>query len=231
MKYNIYHPVWYGEKNPHFSLRNEYPIIGYSDEAVVFFIIKPQFSLINFNNIMIDLIFDVFTILNVTQTSKTEKYIDNFDRYHGKTILACIITLDTYKPIFYNLNIDKNDIQIKDIVNKYLYDEYSRHHELIYNFYKYHKTNKPDKKRNVFQYIVDTFTKNHECYNNLPEYIIEFFKYNKGKLQDCENKIEKNKILTDMDNKDTFTTKLDEKLKMEIEQFLNIETDDEDGDY
>jgi hypothetical protein len=36
MKYNIYHPVWYGEKNPHFSLRNEYPIIGYSDEAVVF---------------------------------------------------------------------------------------------------------------------------------------------------------------------------------------------------
>lgn len=233
IKYNIFHSVWFGGKNDNFSLVTQYPIIGYSDEAVILFIIKPQFNLLNFNNIMINLIFDVFTILNVTQNNnKNEKYVDNFDRYHGKTIQVCIITLDTDTPIFYSINIDKNNIQMKDIISRYLYNKYSTHHELIYNFYKYHKANKTNTKQNTFKYIYDYFETNKDFYANLPKYIKDFFNFIKMNIDYCgNNKIEKNKILTDMDNKDTFTTKLDEDLKREIETFLNIEPDGEDGDY
>ena len=233
IKYNIFHSVWFGEKNDNFSLVSQYPIIGYSDESVILFIIKPQFNLLNFNNIMIDLIFDVFTILNVTQNNKKKgNYVDNFDRYHGKTIQVCIITLDTDTPIFYSINIDKNNIQMKDIISRYLYNKYSTHHELIYNFYKYHKNNKTDKKQNVFHYIYDYFEKHKVYYVNLPKYIKDFFNFIKMKIDDCgKNKIAKGEILTHMDNKDIFTTKIDEKLKLEIETFLNIETDDDVGDY
>jgi len=228
--YNIHHKVWFGKKNENFSLCNEYPIIGYSDKDVVFFIIKPQFTALNFNNIMVDLILYIFTILNVNKDENNSR-ITNFDRYTGKIIHACIITLDSDKPIFYTINIDKCNIKITNIINKYLYNKYSTHHELIYKFYEYYKANKPNKKQSSFQYIEELFKVKE--YSNLPKYIKDFFSFIKMKLDDCgSNKIMKTDIISMINNKYNFIQKLNELLQQEIVAFLNMEIDGgEDCDY
>lgn len=66
MKYNIFHKISFGKKNKNFTIMNEYTIIGHSTNHVIYFIIKPQFNELNFNNIMCESILNNFMILNCT---------------------------------------------------------------------------------------------------------------------------------------------------------------------
>ena len=40
---------------------------------------------------------------------------------NNKKIYTCILTLDSVEPIFYELNIDKNDTSMKQSIKNYLF--------------------------------------------------------------------------------------------------------------
>ena len=218
MKYNIFHKICFGKKNKNFIIINEYTIIGHSTNYVIYFIIKPQFNKLNFNNIMCESILNNFMILNCTSD-----YEDNYKRYNNKKIYNCILTLDSIKPIFYELNIDKNDISIKQSIKNYLFTTYSEHHELIYKFYKYCSKNKP-KNQNSISFTMEELNK----YEKLPQYISDYF-YDISKELEIygNNKIKIKYVLEDkVNNIELFINKLNIYLQKNVDIFLEMNEDE-----
>ena len=213
MKYNIFHTISFGKKNKNFKIMNEYTIIGHSTNHVIYFIIKPQFNKLNFNNIMCESILNNFMILNCSPD-----YENNFERYNSKKIFTCILTLDSIEPIFYELSMDKNDILMKQTIKKYLLTTYNEHHELIYKFYKYCYKNKP-KNKNSINYTMEKLND----YEKLPQYVSDFFYDISKELEICENNKNKiDKVLIKINEKEIFINNLNVYLEKNIDSFLEM---------
>ena len=221
MKYNIFHKISFGKKNKNFTIMNEYTIIGHSTNHVVYFIIKPQFNELNFNNIMCESILNNFMILNCTSD-----YENNYKRYNNKKIYTCILTLDSVEPIFYELNIDKNDTLLKQSIKNYLFTTYTEHHELIYKFYKYCYKNKP-KNKNSINFTMEELNK----YEKLPQYISDYFYDISKELEICGNdKIKIERVLIKVNDMELFINNLNIYLEKNVDIFLEM-NDDEVIDY
>ena len=220
--YNVEHSVFFGEKNKNFSIRNDYTIIGYSENHIIYFILKPQFNQLNFNNIMCEAILNNFMILNCSPDSE-----NNYTKYNSKKIITCILTLDSIEPIFYEINIDKNNILIKQIIKNYLITKYSEHHEQIYKFYKFCYKNKP-KNKNSIKYTMDELNK-HE---KLPKYISELFYDVNKELELCGNDKNKiDKVLIKINDKELFINNLNICLEKKIDLFLEMNQDESINEY
>jgi hypothetical protein len=221
MKYNIYHKTYFGKKNDNFSIINEYTIIGHSTNHIIYFIIKPQYNKLNFNNIMCESILNNFMILNCSPD-----YENNNKRYNNKKIYTCILTLDSIKPIFYELNIDKNDILMNQILKKYLITTYTEHHEQIHKLFKYCQKNKP-KNISSINYTLEELKKYNLPVNKLPQYILDYFYDISKELEMCGN--DKNKIesiMIKVNDKDLFINRLDVYLEKNIDSFLETKEDE-----
>jgi len=217
MTYNIDHLIYLGKNNKNFTFSKEYTIIAHSDEKVIYFIIKPQFNELNFNNIMCESILNNYMILNCDPDS------DNYKRYNNKEIYTCILTLDSVEPIFYKLNIDKNNILMKEIVKKYLLYTYTNNNELIYNFYQYCYKNKPKNKSSI-NYTIENLNK----YSNLPKYIYDFFNLINAEIEACDDDISKiKKVMNKVNDKELFNNKLNICLEKGIDEFLEMNVDDD----
>ena len=216
MKYNIFHKISFGKKNKNFTIKNEYTIIGHSTNHVIYFIIKPQFNELNFNNVICDAILDNFMIVN--SSSEHEK---NYERYNNKKVLTCILTLDTLEPIFYELNIHKNDALMKQSIKNYLLVTYIEYHELIYKFYKYCYKNKPNNKNSI-HYTMEKLNQ----YDKLPQYISDYFYDISKELEMCYNDKNKiNNVLIKVNDKDLFIDNLKVYLEKNIDIFLEMDED------
>ena len=218
MKYNIHHELYFGKRNENFTIMNEHIIIGHSTNHIIYFIIKPQFNKLNFNNIMCDSILNNFMILNCNPDS------ENYNKYYNKKIFTCILTLDSVEPIFYELNIDKNNTLMTQSIHKYLFTKYSEHHDLVYKFYKYCYKNKPKNKSSI-KYTMEKLDK------TLPQYILDYFYDINKELEICGQ--DKNKIdcvLIKVNDKELFINNLNIYLEKNIDIFLEM-NDDEIIDY
>ena len=221
MKYNVYHNINFGKKNKNFTIMNEYTIIGHSTNHVIYFIIKPQFNELNFNNIMVEAISNNFMI-----SSCTPDYKNNHERYNNKKIYTCILTLDSVEPIIYELNIDKNDTTMKRSIKNHLLKKYAEHHESIYKFYKYCYKNKPKNKNSII-YTMEELNK----YEKLPQYISDYFYDISKELEICGNdKIKIKRVLIKVNDMELFINNLNIYLEKNVDIFLEM-NDDEDIDY
>jgi hypothetical protein len=217
MKYNIFHKISFGKINKNFTIINEYTIIGHSNNIIIYFVIKPQFNKLNFNNIMCESILNNFMILNCSSD-----YEGNYKRYNNKKIYTCILTLDSTEPIFYELNIDKNDILIKKSIKKYLLTTYSEHHEVIYKFYKYCCKNKP-KNKNSINFTIEELNK----YEKLPQYISDYFYDIYKEIEICRNdKIKIQQVLIKVNDNELFVNNLNIYLEKNIDIFLEMNEDE-----
>ena len=118
------------------------------------------------------------------------------------------MSLDTLEPIFYKLNIDKdNELLKKDIYN-YIFKECSKNHNLVYKYYKYFNNNINNLLNDVNEY-------NKSC----PQYIKDFFKGIEDKLDDDD--IDKKKLLEKYNDKEKFIEMLNKKLIKVLNQFFN----------
>ena len=217
MKYNVYHPLSFGKKNKNFTIMTDYTIIGHSDNHIIYFIIKPQFNELNFNKIMCDSILDNFMILNCSSDSE-----NNYKRYNNKKIYTCILTFDTIEPIFYELQIDKNTILLKQTIQKYLFSTYTEHHELVHKFYNYCYQNKPKNKNSII-YTMEKL----DSYTKLPQYISDYFYDINKELERCGNdkrKIEKSLMI--VNDKELFIYNLNVYLEKNIVSFLEMNEDE-----
>jgi len=216
IKYNIFHTASIGKDQDEFVIRDEFNIIGHSQTHVIYFMIKPQFNELNFNEIMCDAIINHFIISNVKESN-------NFERYNGKKIITCIFTFDSNTPIFCEFDIKNNKVLIKQIINDVLIQTHVKNHERVYNFYKFCDKTKPEK-LNGFKHTLDCLNQN--IYKNIPNYITGLFKdiikdsmSTKAKIMQKENK-----------NKKNMCENLNTRLVESVDLFLYMIDDDDDDD-
>ena len=222
MKYNIHHNLFIGNKNNNsFKITNEFTIIGYSKDHVIYFIIKPQFNELNFNDIICESILNNFIISNCNP--EDEK---NYEKYNNKKIFTCILTLDSEEPIFYELNIDKKNILLKQSIKQYLLTKYTEYNELIYKFYKFCYKKKPSNKSSI-NYTMERMNR----YKKIPQYISDFFYDINKELELCRNdKFKIEKVLLKINDKEIFFNNMDIYLEKNVDNFLEL-NEDEDIDY
>ena len=81
ISWNINHSVGYNG-NSEYNLYKNFNLIGYDDNNVIIAYIKPQFNSLNYNECLMDAVFDTFLVKNVKETETT----DNYQKYNGKKI-------------------------------------------------------------------------------------------------------------------------------------------------
>lgn len=225
--YNIHHRVSF-DSNNNFNINDEHSIIAYSENYVIFFIIKPQFNKLNFNEVIFNEIFKKYMLLNI----KTE--CKNYNRYAGKQIIACILTLDSEIPIFYNFDIEKDNLYITQCIKDSLFKIYSEHHDLVFDYYNYWKENKSGNKETCIKYIHDKLEKTKSEYLKdykkkiIPKYIIEYF-YDLNK--ELSKSKQKQLVLDKVNNKEIFLSELAIKLEEAINDYIGIQLEMEDCDF
>ncbi len=239
-EYNINHFINFYNTSKNFRISNKYPIIAYSDKIVIHFIISPQFNKLNFNEIIFEAIFNNH-ILDYCSNE------NNAAKFNNKKHIACIFTLDSNMPIFYECDINSCDINIFKLTREYLTVKYSKYNEIIFDFYEYCCKNKPDNIDSV-TYIINKFDKiDSESRNKIPEYVKIYFNCIKKEIEKVKSKNTNKKIISKMINeilekvksKSKFLEDISYDLNNAINEFINHdilnennnENNNEDNNY
>jgi hypothetical protein len=218
-KYNMFKTIVGGGPNDNFKITSNFVLIAFSPDYIIYFIIKPQFNKLNFNEIMTDGIMHKY-LLSIKPL------------YSDKKILTCIFTLDSIKPIFINFNLNNNDTFLKNIIKDYLISEYTSKHMVIKQYYDYHYKNKPATIIKFNEYIYEKI-KNFE---NLPLYIKIYF-YDIAKEIEDSKTLKKSKkyiidnVLNKINDVDTFLTTISNYLLNATHKYLDITEDVHDVEY
>lgn len=218
--YNIDHRVYFKTQlDPNFTINTEIPIIGYNNERIIYIIFTAQFSSMNFNKVIIDMLFKTLFINDCSDKDD--------DRYKNKQISACIISLDKTTPIFIDLDITKYTNILLGCISNYLYKRYSEFNSDIYKYFNYcRKINKSIQSgQNSFEYTYNKLKAvesnnsiKKPVYGFLPEYYKMFF--NDASVIYKNNKQYGLNIVND---ESFFNNELNDKLKMNINKYLNIQ--------
>jgi hypothetical protein len=138
--YNINHGLCIGDykkkkndyKHQNFNIRDEYPIIGYSKNAVIIINISPTLSELNINEKISNSIIDNFIAIKFNHNFKEDKN-DNYKKFNNKNIYTCIFTLDCNIPIIYKINIDDYNF-IYDKIELTIKEKFTEYHKILYLF-------------------------------------------------------------------------------------------------
>lgn len=219
--YNINKLVYLNNREI-FVVWDNYQILAYSKNIVIHFIVRPQFNKLNFNEIMIDAIFNNFVLNN-----------NDDKKYQGKKIITCIFTLDSNKPVFYEFDTENMHEEIYSYIKEYLFKKYETNHQILHDFYIYCKNNRPlDKKDKPTKNSVDHTCHKLVIYNRMPEYIIDFFKRIKKDINEAKKKNKSYKdIVNKITNKDTFVKDINDELVSSIDEYLGINMNENDVDF
>jgi hypothetical protein len=193
--------------NSKFEIKSEIPFIGYNESNVILCYVSPKLDQMNINIFKTRAIVDIFII-------KNEHESKNFEKYNNKQIVVTIIATNLHEPYF--MNIDVDELQVKEIIAKSMYDHYEVRNNEMYNFYKtYRKKYEP--KDFIKKCITDwlDFKEKNNC--KVPLYIDGF-------MDDLNRQYRKYKdihvFLKELD--ETFLKKLNEELQYSIRDFLKL---------
>jgi hypothetical protein len=158
------------------KLWDQFNLIGYSKKYVLRIIIKPQLNKLNFNEIIFNIIHDVYFLSNISEKTNAN------NNYGNKQIIVCIFALDCEQPIFLSVDIDETFMtNIQKELKTYLISEYKKKHPLLLDFNEYCKKN------NKIPYDEITSNENKEKYIKIPDYIVKIFEDLKdGEIEDSE---------------------------------------------
>jgi hypothetical protein len=210
IKYNIFHPITFKDRDDkNFKIWNKYRIIGNSDKHVIYFVVKPQFNKLNFSETIIEILFDNFFILNTSENT------NNYERIAGKTIITCIFTLDSNKPIIYEFDVKKDNPILLDCYKAYLMDRYSKLHNNVYELYQFCKEQK-DRKKSPIELLINKLESNN------PKYISEYYLDIKSKYAYETDTKKKEEIKKLIDDKEVFLTEMKKLLEKKVDIYLGI---------
>ena len=227
LKYNninwlINHFVSFGGNNDDFKLYKQFKLIGYDKDNAYIVYVKPQFNDINYNEILIDSIYDTFLIKTIKNTCAA-----NYNRFSNKNIITIVFSLDNKT---YNIFEWKNkDICLIDINNKILFqniknkiiNKYLIESNLIYHFFIYWNKQFISKELSdeiIIKEIIKKYKK-EKCADKSPSFIIKLFE-----------KIEilisyKVHTLDKYENKEMFMELLKKYITESVDDFLEIMVD------
>ena len=208
---------------------------------------KPQFNSLNYNEILINSIYDTYLIKNIEEKTTNELGVEviteNYKRFSGKNIISCVFTLDRETPYYISWKddgidlIDTNADLLKITIYKYLKNHYSLENNGLYYFYNYWRNNcSSDQKgpTDFINFLIDKYNENknrNEKENKkFPSYIDEFLNFIKCKIEFSSDKNAKKKILSDYDNKEYFMAELEKKLDDSVKRYFNMYDNDDSED-
>jgi hypothetical protein len=206
-----------------FSIYKHYQMIGYDETSVYVFTIKPQFNQLNYNEFLTNSILDTYLI------SSTDRASSNYERFNGKSILSCAISLnsDEVYTVDWTIPVKENSIFIK---NK-LFDAMKRRFEVGHSHYHNSFLNiitaNSEQKRELILAIFLTKCAEKKC---TPEYINSLWNYMKTAIDLCDKQKQKRKELEKYTDKDTFISLLDRLLIGSLKKYIDIEDDDSDSE-
>ena len=131
--------------------------------------------------------------------------------------------MDSLKPIFIDLNIDKNNEYLNNSFKGILLKKYNSYHNDIYNFCVNYEKDKPDNIE-LPKYIYDKINQQKK----MPKYIIDYFNDIQNDFKNTKNKklsIEKlienlKKILERIRNKEELIDELNKYLENSIDEYI-----------
>jgi hypothetical protein len=233
----INHSVKY-EGNENFIIKQKYKLIGYDDNNVIICYLKPQFNKLNYNEVLINSIFDTYLINNVNKF-KNNEITENYKRFHNKKIITCIFTLDRNEPYYIDWydSLEKNTEVIKNRIYFNIMERYKLESNNIFYFYSYWRMYCPDNEKkpsDFIRFLKETYhkIKNTNLPKSMPKYVDDFFSQIEFEIETSKGKSKKELILTNYDNKDYFVEKIEKKLDINVKRYLGITiSDDDEEDY
>jgi hypothetical protein len=192
---------------------------GYDDykrEGLLCYI-KPQHNALNDKDTYIRILIDTWLILNCKQDDK------NIQKYSGKKLKACIISLDSDVPLYIDVeNIVKEyDNEIFQLVFDRWTQLLTRTCDAIFYFYSFYRNKKKSTTefcKELHKKIKDAGEKNSEV-----KFIRDFFI---GDLLIDNNNLSatiKDAVLKEYDDKETFTKSLRERIVKGLAEHLQVE--------
>jgi hypothetical protein len=204
--------MFYNDKS-NFNIVRRFTLIAHSDKYVLCFIFTPQFNKLNVNNILCEVVFNMYCLKYCVRSEQK-----NTNRYNNKKIVVCVFTLDLQNPILYEFDISKENPVIKDCIKDYLINKYSDKHQLVLDFYKHCKKNAPDDIDGL------THTKNQlenkYEYKSVPKYISEFL-YDLKKDIDSKTDKDRDVIINNIKNDEWFINRLHGYLRKTIDKLID----------
>ena len=226
--YNISKIVKFKENN-NFKFYNKFSLIANSDKYILYFVLKPQYNKLNFNEVIIDILFNNFLINNIDSNQE-----EDYKRYGNKKIITCILTLDSEFPVFYEIDNQIDNKYIIDTMKEFLLNKYSETHEDMFKFYNYCKEKKGNKDSITFTY--DEISRKNKENPTIPKYIELFFYDLKKEIEKAKkDKISNddiNNLLMRVNNKEIFLIEMKNYLQSAINEFLDVEQNNNiENDY
>ena len=206
-----------------FSIYKHYQMIGYDETSVYVFTIKPQFNQLNYNEFLTNSILDTYLI------SSTDRASSNYERFNGKSILSCAISLnsDEVYTVDWTIPVKENSIFIKnklfDAMKRRFEVGHSHYHNSFLNIITANSEQKPE----LILAIFLTKCAEKKC---IPEYINSLWNYMKTAIDLCDKQKQKRKELEKYTDKDTFISLLDRLLIGSLKKYIDIEDDDSDSE-
>lgn len=240
----INHTLYYEGKNLDFKINKKMLMIGYSDTEVYNIYIKPQVNSLNYNEILLDSIFDTYLInyndntsdinnINNNEELKYNKKQEDSKKFGNKKVRTIIFTTDndTYYSLDWindNVNlINENKAFISNKLYEKILEYYSLNFKYIYKFYICYKNKyQSENPKKIINEVINEISKLNE---QIPHFVIKFFECIENKLnfvKKSERKIELNKY----DDNEYFICELNKIIEKSIKIFLNIPIIEEDDE-
>jgi competence CoiA-like predicted nuclease len=225
------------EGNDNFIIGKKFNLIGYDENIVIIAYIKPQFNSLNYNEILVNSIFETYLINNVKKYNDKGKISENYNRFNGKKVITCVFTLDRNTPYYIDWQDSiKNNFQlIKDRICFNIIEKYKLETPNLYYFYNYWRMFCPynEKKSSDFiRFLKEKLEKikKQMLFGTVPKYIDEFISQIEFEIELTKGKTNKELILKNYDDNNYFSEKIEKKLEINVKRYLAIKIDDDSDD-
>jgi len=214
-------------------------LLGYDDERCYIAYVKPQFTSINFHEVVMNSIYDTFLLENIQKYGTDEEVVENYRRFHGKQCITCVFSLDFDQPYYLNWFVDGKDLiqehqeLIRFTLCEYLKEKYTPENNSVYYFYKYWRIHCPlteQKPSDFVRFLKEKYNEMKERYERntgfgkryFPVYVEEFFTYLQRTIDACPDRKQKRAILESYENRDVFLKEIGELMESSLRRYLRL---------
>lgn len=188
----INHSIKLNGCNMDYVIYKKFQMLGYDDKNVYIIYLKPQFNNLNYNDTVVDSIFDTYIINRLNKkeenmcdydseydisencsndSSTYNKKEEDIKKFAGKTIKTIVFSLDKKESFEFKWSKDMN-IYLTELITSKLYNYFTDNSCYIYHYYEYYfEKYKNETNIKIIKRIIDSFSK----YKSLPHFVIKFF--------------------------------------------------------
>lgn len=198
-----HHLKYYEREDPRFEIKTRADFVGYNPTQVILCYVTPNLTPLNIQDFKTCAILDKFIIMNQHETCP------NYEKYHGKQVIICVIALNLDEPYVFDFEVEVSNL--KQCIANSMQTIYELENKEMYYLFKTYRTKYGDTFKQRFVANWKEFKK--ETGSVCPLYIDEFMTLMNDKLR-------RRKTLDEIE--ETFLTDLNEQLTFSIEDFLKI---------